>query len=70
VKSPCLRCGTLLYTPDGREFVTVSLTAEELIELAVTTGDDSVRRRLICAAELIDPNAAAIVEGSLVKTTH
>lgn len=55
VRAPCVRCGNLLHTGEGR--VTVSFSVDELIELACSTSNSNVRRRLFCAAELLDENA-------------
>lgn len=54
-RAPCVRCGNILHTGEGR--VTVSFSVDELIELAVATNNGSVRRRLLCAAELLDADA-------------
>lgn len=52
MRTPCVRCGNLLHTGEGR--VTVSLSVDELEELALSTTDPAVRRRLACAVGLID----------------
>lgn len=52
MRAPCVRCGHILHTGEGR--VTVSFTVSELEELALSTSDPSVRRRLICAIGLLD----------------
>lgn len=59
-RAPCVRCGNILHTGENR--VTVSFSVDELMELAVATSSGSVRRRLLCAAELLD---AAAVEAAL-----
>jgi hypothetical protein len=50
--APCVRCGMLLHTGEGR--VTVSLLPDELYELACATRDTRLRERLLCALGLID----------------
>lgn len=52
MRSPCVRCGNMLHTGEGR--VTVSLSVDELEELALATTSVEVRRRLACAVGLLD----------------
>lgn len=54
--APCVRCGRLLHTGEGR--VLVSFTPLELAELAEATSDRAVKARLVCALDLIDPDLA------------
>lgn len=55
-RAPCVRCGRILHTGEGR--ILVSFTVAELQELAESTGDLSVRSRLVCAIDLLDPELA------------
>jgi len=52
MRAPCVRCGMLLHTGEGK--VTVSFSVAELAELACATSDDAVRERLLCALGLLD----------------
>ncbi len=52
-RAPCVKCGRLLHTGEGR--VLVSFTADELFEMATEVVDPVVRARLICALDLLDP---------------
>jgi hypothetical protein len=52
MRSPCVRCGNLLHTGEGK--VIVSFSLDELVDLAFQTIDPIVRRRLICAIGLLD----------------
>lgn len=58
-RSPCVRCGMILHTGEGR--ITVSFTVDELIDLAWAEHNSGpvfdTRKmvdRLLCAAELLD----------------
>lgn len=53
MRSPCVRCGMLLHTGEGK--VIVSFTVEELTELACATNSTQIRERLACAIGLLDP---------------
>lgn len=52
-RSPCVRCGVLLHTGEGR--VTVSFSADDLASLAIDTTDPKLAERLACALGVIDP---------------
>lgn len=58
-RSPCVRCGALLHTGEGK--VVVSFSLDELEELAFATGNAAVRRRLVCAIGLLDGERADLV---------
>jgi hypothetical protein len=55
-RAPCVKCGRLLHTGEGR--VLVSFTVAELAELAGATADPAVRSRLLCALSLLDDKRA------------
>jgi hypothetical protein len=65
MRAPCVRCGLLLHTGEGR--VTVSFQAAELAELAAATSDRNVRERLLCALGLIDDAAVSSVRADLLR---
>lgn len=52
VRAPCVKCGALLHTGEGR--VIVSFTVDEMDELAAQTTNGAVRDRLLCAIGLLD----------------
>ncbi len=56
MRAPCVKCGNILHTGEGR--VIVAFTVAELKELAESTGDLAVRRRLVCAISLLDDQLA------------
>lgn len=56
MRAPCVKCGRLLHTGEGR--VLVSFQVDELSELAVATSDPAVRERLLCALSLLDEETA------------
>lgn len=51
--NPCVRCGHILHTGEGK--ITVSFSTHELAELIESTTDLKVRARLLCALGLLDP---------------
>lgn len=51
-RAPCVRCGMLLHTGEGR--VLVAFLLDELEELALATSDSNVSDRLLCALGLLD----------------
>lgn len=51
-RAPCVRCGMLLHTGEGR--VLVAFTPDELETLALASPDPNVAERLLCALGLID----------------
>lgn len=57
---PCVKCGNLLHTGEGK--VIVSFSVDELEELACATSDPAVRRRLVCALSLLDSDRAKRVD--------
>jgi hypothetical protein len=59
MRSPCVRCGQLLHTGENR--VTVSLTVDELASLFVGNPDDALKRRLLCAIGLLEPDVEALL---------
>ncbi len=52
-RAPCVKCGMILHTGEGR--VTISFRVNELSELALATSDKNVRDRLLCAIGMLDP---------------
>ena len=60
-RAPCVKCGRILHTGEGR--VLVSFTATELFEMATEVVDPKVRARIICALSLIDQDLADAAEG-------
>jgi hypothetical protein len=58
-RAPCVRCGMLLHTGEGK--ITVAFTSQELIDLAWAAFNmdrtDRVIARLLCAAGLLDEAA-------------
>ena len=58
-RSSCIRCGIVLQADDPAAVprVTVTLTAPQLLELAMRTEDTHTRWRLTCALGLIDAKA-------------
>ncbi len=52
-RAPCVKCGMILHTGEGR--VIVSFRVSELSELALATSDRNVRDRLLCAIGMLDP---------------
>lgn len=54
MRSPCVRCGALLHTGEGR--VVVAFSADELEDLVCAAPDPRVARRLACALGLLDPD--------------
>ena len=56
MRAPCVKCGNLLHTGEGR--VLVSFTADELYNMALEVVDPRVQRRLVCALSLIDQELA------------
>lgn len=73
-RSPCVRCGALLHTGEGK--VIVAFTAQELIDLAwdAHNGDrhNPVIARLLCAASLLDDALASSARADLAtcNTAH
>ncbi len=63
MRAPCIRCGIMLHTGEGR--VTVSFTAEDLMGLVLATPERSMRARLLCALGTIDPVREHIVREEL-----
>lgn len=59
-RAPCVRCGRLLHTGEGR--VLVAFAPDELAELAESTLDPAVRARLLCALALVDDERARGIE--------
>ncbi len=55
-RAPCVKCGNILHTGEGR--ILIGFTVHELRELAESTGDLSVRRRIVCAISLLDDKLA------------
>jgi hypothetical protein len=51
-RAPCVRCGMILHTGEGR--VMVSFTPDELEFLALASPDPNVADRLLCALGLLD----------------
>jgi hypothetical protein len=59
-RSPCVKCGRILHTGEGR--VLVSFTADELCVMIDEVADPRVRARLACALSLLDPQLAGTVD--------
>lgn len=56
-RAPCVRCGAILHTGEGR--VIVAFSADELVVIIQTEEITiALRRRLLCALQLIDPDRA------------
>lgn len=53
----CTTCGRIIHSGEGR--ISVALTVAELADLAYATPNPSLRRRLICAIDLLDHDLAA-----------
>jgi hypothetical protein len=64
-RAPCVRCGMLLHTGEGR--VIVSFQADELADLAVSAADKRVRERLLCALGILDEDAEDATRGALAE---
>lgn len=68
-RSPCVRCGNLLHTGEGK--VVVAFTAQELVDLAwdAHNGDrhNPVISRLLCAAGLLDDPLADAARADLAR---
>ncbi len=62
-RSPCVRCGLLLHTGEGR--VLVAFSVAELSELAVGAADKNVRERLLCALGLLDQDEERMARATL-----
>ena len=62
-RSPCVRCGMILHTGEGR--VTVAFTPDELAELACAAPDARVRERLLCALGLLDADRERSVRAEM-----
>ena len=63
MRTPCVKCGNVLHTGEGR--VIVSFSADELEEIAISTADPAVSRRAICALGLLDAERAERLVGLL-----
>ncbi len=61
-RSPCVRCGNLLHTGEGK--VTVSFSLDELESIATETLDPAIRRRVLCAIGLLDEARERAVENA------
>ncbi len=61
MRAPCVRCGNTLHTGEGR--VVVAFSPTELEQMVYEISDASVRRRLICAIGLLDPDAERRITG-------
>ena len=61
-RAPCVRCGMLLHTGEGR--VTVAFSPAELADLACAAGG-RVRERLLCALGLLDAELERAVRAEL-----
>lgn len=62
-RAPCAKCGRLIYLGEAR--VGVQFTVDELVTLAIATTSSTLRARLLCAASLLDPDAAAAIEAAM-----
>jgi hypothetical protein len=60
LQSPCVKCGRLLHTGEGR--VLIAFTPDELFNMAVEVIDPKVQARIVCALSLIDPERASMVD--------
>lgn len=65
-RAPCVRCGLLLHTGEGR--VIVAFTADELEEMAWATTDANVADRLLCALGLLDADREKAVRAERNRT--
>lgn len=59
-RAPCVKCGRILHTGEGR--VLISFTAAELFEMATEVIDPKVKSRIVCALDLIDSELAASID--------
>lgn len=59
MRAPCMRCGHILHTGEGK--VTVSMTVTELEDLIINTTDLDLRKRLLCAIGLLDAQKERIL---------
>lgn len=72
-RAPCVRCGMMLHTGEGR--VTVAFTAAELIDLAWDVHNRDARDptvaklidRLLCAAGLLDAEREGTVRQQIAE---
>ncbi len=51
-RSPCVRCGNLLHTGEGK--ITVTFSLDELEALALAAPTLALTRRLACAVGLLE----------------
>lgn len=56
----CENCGRIVH--DGEARVLVGWSVDELIEIALATDNTEVRRKALCAAGLLDAEAASQAE--------
>lgn len=56
VRAPCVRCGYIIHYGEG--MIGVSLSLDQLEELALATSDDKVARKFVCAISLLDEDRA------------
>lgn len=52
-QAPCVRCGRLLHTGEGR--ILVAFTPDELDIIAISVPNAAIAARAICAMGIIDP---------------
>ena len=65
MRSPCVRCGAILHTGEGR--VTVAFSLDELEELAVATPNRKLQDRLACAIGLLDEEREKRVNAAIAE---
>lgn len=64
-RAPCVKCGRILHTGEGR--ILVAFSPAELAELAAASPDAGVRARLLCALDLLDEDLADSVRADLAR---
>jgi len=64
-RAPCVKCGRILHTGEGR--ILVSFSVDELAELAYATNDSGVASRLVCALSLLDQKRADEITAFFVQ---
>lgn len=63
--APCVRCGLILNTGEGR--VIVSFVAADLESLIRDTSDPQQQARLLCALGTIDPDREIALRAELAS---
>ena len=62
----CKNCGVKAHLDgEGYPRAAVAFTPNELAELAVDTGNPEIRRRLLCALSILDPEVAEALRNGM-----